>query len=541
MNGVGRLIKNELIKVTHQISWKIITALVLVLAIAVPIINYYSETNINSDPANWIRESRDSAEGIIKEYYDAHLRAYDFFENNDISSSDWRYDKFIGEYEDAELSLAGMELVLSGEDPAEVYSVFGSFGDCYYDYGKKTMVYYDENTGSERTIDQAKMTALCDEMRKKIADLEHEVTTITFDDFVNEIVDGITADIGDGMYRTGTDSKALEGVNKMLDIWKAALGTSREDEAWVLKTASASEDIAVYFSSFVPVSESDFESNGSLVSEYKTYAAYKKYCDTSYDEALGAMNTLLYSIKNKIPLPDYMEYSVRDEFRSSVSTNASLTLFFCMILAATIVASEHTSGTIRLLMIRPRARWKILFSKLACIAIYGIAMFVCATGLSFITSAVMHGVSEFSVPYLVLKGTNVAAVSPFAAIFLKVFIDTLPMIVLVMLAFGLSVLMKKVVFAVAIPLMIQMFGSVASEISWMLLGKAPILKWTIIPYYNLSMINYTPFERFSGYGMYDMIRANDLTLKVGIIMMAIHIVAALIISFVAWDRQQIKN
>ena len=53
--------------------------------------------------------------------------------------------------------------------------------------------------------------------------------------------------------------------------------------------------------------------------------------------------------------------------------------------------------------------------------------------------------------------------------------------------------------------------------------------------------NYTPFERFSGYGMYDMIRANDLTLKVGIIMMAIHIVAALIISFVAWDRQQIKN
>lgn len=555
MNGVGRLIKNELIKVTHQISWKIITVLVLVFAIAAPILNYYSETVSSSDGYEWMIESREKSDGVIKEYYDIRIKSHEFFEKNGIGYNDWRYNKYFSDYEDAKLSLAGMQLILGGEKPQDVWDVFGYANNCYYDPEKNAMMYYDESTGTAHEMDQALMNQFCDKWESEIAKIEREVTTVSFDSYVNEIIDSYAPDLeaaksaaasakgGADSYAVRSAKAVLEGMNMKLDIWKAALGTAKADESWVLSTAMASDSAADSLASFVPRSESDFETDETLTSTFRTYDAYKKYCDRSYAEAVGAMNMLLCSIKNKTPMPEYMDYSVRDEFESSVSTNASLTLFFCMILAATIVASEHTSGTIRLLMIRPRARWKILFSKLACIVIYGLALFVAATGLSFVTSAFMHGIGEFAVPYVILSGTDAVTVNPIAAILLKVLINTLPMIVLVLLAFGLSVLMKKVVFAVAIPLMIEMFGGVASQISLMLLGKAPILKWTIIPYYNLSYINYTPLDRFSDYGssMYYTIARSGLTLKIGLVMMAIHIVAALVISFVAWNRQQIKN
>ena len=40
MHGVLRLIQNELSKILHQMSWKILTLLLLLLSIGLPLLNY---------------------------------------------------------------------------------------------------------------------------------------------------------------------------------------------------------------------------------------------------------------------------------------------------------------------------------------------------------------------------------------------------------------------------------------------------------------------------------------------------------------------
>lgn len=552
MNGCGRLIKNELIKITHQLSWKIITALVLVIAIAVPILNNLSVSTGSYSYEEWLEEQRDACDGVMREYYDAELRARHFFTDNNISIGDWRYAYYFGEYETNVVKLSGFECLLNDADPEEVWNIYWLGDDIEYDYDKGVYYYRNLEDDTLQELSDKLLGSLADETRDKITEIENTVTTITFDDYANMRIDMIVEDLGEAQAsleeaKLGGNSQmictceyALEGIELQLEAWRSAIGTSFEDESWVLNTLEACESVRNSFAAYVPMDESDFNADAEFLSTYRTYDAYKKYCDDAHTDCVGAMNTALYSIKNGIPMPDYMTSSARSEFESSVLTNVSLVLFFCMILAATIVASEHTSGTIRLLMIRPRARWKILFSKLAAVAIYGIVCFVAATALSLSVTAIIHGTEEFSVPILFTRGESVAKVSVFAAVFKNALIEALPMLVLVMLAFGLSVIMKKVVFAVAIPLMIQMFGSVASQLSWVLMPRFHALSWTIIPYFELSSLNVTPLERFTEYNYFDL-NALGLTLEYGIFMMLLHIALALIISFVVWNKQQIKN
>jgi len=75
-----------------------------------------------------------------------------------------------------------------------------------------------------------------------------------------------------------------------------------------------------------------------------------------------------------------------------IITNAQTIAFvtmFTVIVAAGIVASEHSNGTIKLLLIRPVKRWKILLSKWTATIIFSIVMLIALIFFSFIVGAVL--------------------------------------------------------------------------------------------------------------------------------------------------------
>ena len=67
MHGVLRLIQNELSKIFCQLSWKILTLLLLLLSVGLPLLNYVMTSNYEygSFYANAEQNAKDYEEGSI--------------------------------------------------------------------------------------------------------------------------------------------------------------------------------------------------------------------------------------------------------------------------------------------------------------------------------------------------------------------------------------------------------------------------------------------------------------------------------------------
>ena len=76
----------------------------------------------------------------------------------------------------------------------------------------------------------------------------------------------------------------------------------------------------------------------------------------------------------------YIEYGV------SLITVIS---FFAVIVGASIVSNEFSTGTIKMLLTRPVSRAKILTSKLLTVFLYGIVLYIAALVLSYIIGVVV--------------------------------------------------------------------------------------------------------------------------------------------------------
>src|SRR5690606_4610741 len=82
------------------------------------------------------------------------------------------------------------------------------------------------------------------------------------------------------------------------------------------------------------------------------------------------------------------------EFIQSVvdfSGGGMIYVFLCMIYTASIVSGEHQLGTIKLLLIRPHSRSKILASKYAALLLYNVVLMLFTLIVSFIVCLVFFG------------------------------------------------------------------------------------------------------------------------------------------------------
>ncbi len=104
----------------------------------------------------------------------------------------------------------------------------------------------------------------------------------------------------------------------------------------------------------------------------------------------------------------YLERDIDPEAPSAVTfarefTENSVELFLplmVMVIASDLVSSEHSQGTIKLLLTRPVRRWKVLASKFVALMFY-VSLTVLSTALlSYLISGVAFGYSGWQAPVL---------------------------------------------------------------------------------------------------------------------------------------------
>ncbi len=557
MKGLGRLIKNELIKIFGQLSWKIITVIILVLAILSPVFSVIFGSSLTSD-YNYYEIEYEAAENgsLEKEYFGTLMTVDKLFEDNGISYDDWRYNVYYENYRNAAVTLRGLQLVADGKGLLEVFEVFGAY-NVYVDYDQSSpvAVYYDELTGEDITLTDEIAVELLEEYKVIVAKTEDLIINGTVASYAEYYIPVLEEELQ--TKQVAFDSATEEYNNKRgdifdlraanfnlyatkvaLDVWNNVKSASREDEGWLLNTADAVLGYSNKGEQLSWVDEESFIEDSALTENYGSYDKYFEIMDKRYHENIAALNILKYSAENGKPLPEMENESVRYDIMVGVADNASIVLFMCIILAASIVASEHMSGTVRLLLIRPRARWKILLSKLLSVVIYGIAAFAATSVLTVGLTLIFNGTGDLSVPMLVYRHGAVKEVSLWIYIIAKNIVDALPELFAVSLAFAISVITKKTVFSVTVPMLITMFSSAFLGITTLFRQGHSVLRWTLLPYFDMEMYTDHVVNKTTGY--YEYI-AGGYDTTAGAILFTAYIAVIIAISFIVFRRQQIKN
>jgi ABC-2 type transport system permease protein len=178
--------------------------------------------------------------------------------------------------------------------------------------------------------------------------------------------------------------------------------------------------------------------------------------DKQYIEQQIAINE--YRLENDI------EPASGQNMWSFVNFNANFVDFvglFVIIIAAGIVASEFTWGTIKLLLIRPISRSKILLSKYITVILFGITLLLTLFVLSSVVGAILFGAGDGQ-PRLVYIDGMVEEQNMVLYQIKTYFLKSILIIMMATMAFMISAVFRNSSLAIGISLFLLFMGGSAT-------------------------------------------------------------------------------
>ncbi len=278
------------------------------------------------------------------------------------------------------------------------------------------------------------------------------------------------------------------------------------------------------------MSEEDYNKDPWLAQQYKTYARYKAAIQAQIDkynnEILVAQNSL------DADKPD-MKFVPNDARNQTVNFlyYSIFVAMFGVILGGWLMASEFQLGTIRLLMIRPKTRTKIVMSKFTAALVICLGIYVGGTILNIITNGICFGFSDFGYPNYTASGEI-----GFIAYYLPKFLACImPILFGYCVAFMLSMLVKNIAVSISVPIVcligcfivMNMFGY-GTFADW--------LAWTPIPYIQV----YSFYSQYSQV-QYMIENGAPLSLGYGLSLLAVLSVVCTVISVWVFRKRDITN
>lgn len=226
-----------------------------------------------------------------------------------------------------------------------------------------------------------------------------------------------------------------------------------------------------------------------------------------------------------------LAYSAKSELFDVFSGYSLFIIILIIIIAGTIVSEEFNKGTIKLLLVRPYSRIKILLSKYITCLIVLVCSMVCVTLMQTVVGGIVFGFDSYKDPTVVYNFTTnslntVSMLGTLATAALAI----LPKLILLMtLAFTLSTVFTNSPVAIAIPLLGTMVESIINNLAIMY-EKANFLKYFVTPNWDFSQYLYGALPEMKG-----------ITLKFSICICLAYYIVMMALSIWNFKRKNIKN
>ncbi|MBQ2835856.1 MAG: ABC transporter permease subunit [Clostridia bacterium] len=186
----------------------------------------------------------------------------------------------------------------------------------------------------------------------------------------------------------------------------------------------------------------------TLLKEYKNQRIIlesytKKIEEYNYSERLqynkikANVKELEYKIYNNIPILELD--NARDMLNNSLEYYELLIILTIVIIGTASISDEFNRGTIKLLLVKPYKRWKILLSKIIAIIILIIILNILIIFVQFIIGGLVYSFEDYVVPIIQYNfNTNEVQTTNVLINVTKIFIAKFPMY-LILLCFSLFI------------------------------------------------------------------------------------------------------
>ncbi len=285
------------------------------------------------------------------------------------------------------------------------------------------------------------------------------------------------------------------------------------------------------------------------------------------DKSLIALE---YAYQHDVAPEGTGQSTAKATFINNLSTAAFLISAVTVVLASMILSREFATGTVRLWVIRPKTRSKLLGSKIVALFIYVISMMLICFGITYAFALLHHLIdlffygesTLFSPVYSVLFG-HVLPIPAVLEHLWALVVITLPVLLFAMLCLFISVLTKKGVLGIVLGMIVLMFAAdiqtVALVIANMTGGLGYLLHATVLPYLSMdtllgSSLDFAIAGVNSSMGLLDILNLESYlkgqmwgampyvcSSLVGVIVLALHIALLIWASLFFFKRTQIKS
>ncbi|KAF0819313.1 MULTISPECIES: ABC transporter permease [unclassified Cytobacillus] len=229
-----------------------------------------------------------------------------------------------------------------------------------------------------------------------------------------------------------------------------------------------------------------------------------------------------YRINNDIS-PN-QEYSVWG-FVSDTSQLIEFAGLFTIIIAGGIVASEFTWGTIKLLLIRPIKRIKVLGAKYITVILFGLLVLAVLFGYSAILGSLLFGFPEKAIPYLYYYKGTVKEVSMGLHLISYYGLKSINVLMLATMAFMISAVFRNSSLAIGLSLFLMFMGG---QVTRLIAMKYDWAKYSLFA--NTDLLQY-----FEGVPM-----VQEMTLGFSIIMIVVYFLLFQALAFYVFNKRDVS-
>ncbi len=268
----------------------------------------------------------------------------------------------------------------------------------------------------------------------------------------------------------------------VIPIWEYRLKNNivPRDGSWQNSALSQIESYRNQLMYIQIMTEEEFNEERYMAEEYGTYAQYKEKQQKQIDEA----NEYIFIAQSSLDAGQPDMSFVPDGARTKTIGFLGYSIFvalFSILAGGWIIAREFSQGTIRLLMIRPKTRTKILMSKFLAVLAICLAMYIAGCLLNIVVNGIFAGFTDYG--YLNFTASGEIG---FFAYYLPKFLACIVSIIFgYTVAFMLSSVTKNIAVSIAVPIVCFIGCIIALSV----LAYTRIIDWiayTPVPYVQVS-------------------------------------------------------
>lgn len=241
--------------------------------------------------------------------------------------------------------------------------------------------------------------------------------------------------------------------NEWIKLWS-------QKNAWVMLFVLIAAVIGFsglnkYFEPDVSTKEARVAANEEWLTFYKDMINAPDMTDEERAYYAEEIQMTEYRIANDLPSEDTL--STQANMQQALNLLTVFSGIFMIVVAASIVSSEFGTGTIKMLLTRPVARWKILLSKLLTTVLYGLTLIASGIAVAAAVSFILFpGDAAFTLSVVNGEVVKAAYETTFVETILYALASNLMM---VLFAFMLGSVFGSSTLAVSLTLILTLMGA----------------------------------------------------------------------------------